>query len=32
MAQSRAGLLLILVGAALCCLGGCAGTDGDGVV
>ncbi len=32
MAQSRAGLLLILVGAALCCVGGCAGTGGDGVV
>lgn len=32
MAQSRAGLLLTLVGAALCCVGGCAGTGGDGVV
>ncbi len=32
MAQSRAGLLLILIGAALCCVGGCAGSGGDGVV
>ena len=34
MAQSRAGLLLTLVGAALCCISGCAGTDsaGDGDV
>ncbi len=32
MAQSRAGLLLILIGAALCCVGGCAGTGGDDVV
>jgi len=32
MAKSRAGLLLTLVGAALCCVGGCAGTDGDGMV
>ena len=30
MAQSRAGLLLTLVGAALCCIGGCAGTDSAG--
>ena len=32
MAQTKAGLLLTLVGAALCCVGGCAGTGGDGVV
>ncbi len=32
MAQSRAGLLLILIGVALCCVGGCAGTGGDDVV
>ena len=30
MAQSRAGLLLTLVGAALCCISGCAGTDSAG--
>ncbi len=32
MAQSRTGLLLTVVGAALCCLCGCAGSGGDGVV
>ena len=32
MTQSRAGLLLSLVGAALCCVVGCAGTDGGGFV
>ncbi len=32
MAQSRAGLLLTLVGAALCCVGGGAGTGSDGVM
>lgn len=32
MAKSRAGLLLILVGAALCCVCGCAGTGGDTLV
>ena len=32
MTQSRAGLLLTLVGAALCCVAGCAGTDSGGVV
>ena len=32
MAQSRTGLLLTLVGAALCCVVGCAGTGGDDVV
>jgi polysaccharide export outer membrane protein len=32
MAQSRAGLLLTLVGAVLCCIAGCAGTGGDEVV
>ncbi len=32
MTQSRAGLLLALVGAALCCIAGCAGTDSGGVV
>ncbi len=32
MTQSRAGLLLTIVGAALCCIAGCAGTDSGGVV
>ena len=32
MAQSRTGLLLTVVGAALCCVCGCAGSGGDGVV
>ena len=32
MARIRAGLLLTLVGAALCCAGGCASTDGGAVV
>ena len=32
MVHRRAGLFLTLVGAALCCLGGCAGSDGDGGV
>ena len=32
MTQSRAGLLLTLVGVALCCAAGCGGTGGGGVV
>ncbi|MFH1690542.1 MAG: polysaccharide biosynthesis/export family protein [Candidatus Eisenbacteria bacterium] len=32
MAQIRTGLLAVVLGAALCCVCGCAGTDGGGVV